>query len=302
MPAAAWGMLLVLSVLWGGSFLFIRIAVAEIPTLTVVLVRVGIAAAVLLVLARASGVAMPRTRRDRLDHLVQGVLNNVVPFVAIVWGETRIGAGLASILNATTPIFGVLIAHVFTADDKATPLKAVGVAVAFVGVAVLVGVDALSGLGDHLAAEFACLGAAISYGFAALWSRRFRGRPPLSTAAGQLTSSTLLLAPMVVLFEPPWQQAVPGAGAVAAVVALALLSTALAYVLFFRLTTLVGPTDTMLVTFLIPPSAIALGVAVLGERPAPQHLIGVLLIGVGLAVIDGRPVRRLFGTRPVGGA
>ncbi len=292
MPAAAWGMLLTLSLLWGGSFLFIRVAVAEIPTLTVVLARVAIAAGVLLVVARLTGVAMPRDRRAWRDYLVMGLLNNMIPFVLIVWGQRTIGAGLASILNATTPIFGVLVAHLFTTDDKATPLKVVGVAVAFVGVAVLIGVDTLTGLGDHLLAELACLGAALSYGFSALWSRRFRGRPPIMTAAGQLTCSTLVLAPLVLLIDPPWHYAAPGGPAIAAVAALALASTALAYILFFRLTTAVGPTNTMLVTFLIPPSAILLGWAVLGERLAAQHLVGVVLIGLGLAVIDGRLVRR----------
>lgn len=292
MPTAAWGMLLALSLLWGGSFLFIRVAVAEIPTLTVVSARVAIAALVLLVVARATGVAMPRGRRAWRDHLVMGLLNNIVPFVLIVWGQRTIGAGLASILNATTPIFGVIVAHLFTADDKATPLKAAGVAVAFAGVAVLVGVDALTGLGDHLLAELACLGAALSYGFSGLWSRRFRGRPPIATAAGQLTCSSLVLAPAVLLLDPPWQHAAPGGTAIAAVVALALLSTAVAYILFFRLTTAVGPTNTMFVTFLIPPSAILLGWVFLGERLATQHLAGVLLIGAGLATIDGRLFRR----------
>ena len=297
MPAAAWGMLLTLSLLWGGSFLFIRVAVAEIPTLTVVLARVAVAAVVLLVVARLTGTEMPRDRRAWRDYLVMGLLNNIVPFVLIVWGQRTIGAGLASILNATTPIFGVIVAHLFTTDDKATPLKATGVAVAFAGVAVLVGVDALSGLGDHLLAELACLGAALSYGFSALWSRRFRGRPPIATAAGQLTCSSLLLPPGVLLPAPPWQHAAPGATAVAAVAGLALLSTAVAYILFFRLTTTIGPTNTMLVTFLIPPSAILLGWLFLAERLAPQHLVGVLLIGAGLATIDGRLVRRFTAPR-----
>ena len=293
MPAAAWGMLAVLSLLWGGSFLFIRLAVAEIPTLTVVLARVALAATVLLVVARLSGVEMPRDRRAWRDYLVMGLLNNIVPFVLIVWGQRTIGAGLASILNATTPIFGVIIAHLFTTDDKATRHEAAGVALAFVGVAVLVGLDAFAGFGDHLLAEAACLGAAVSYGFSGLWSRRFRGRPPLTTAAGQLTCSSLVIAPAVLLLDPPWTHAAPGPVAIGAIVALALLSTAVAYILFFRLTTLVGPTNTMLVTFLIPPSAILLGFLVLDERLAPQHLAGVALIGLGLATVDGRLLRRL---------
>lgn len=293
MPVAAWGMLLVLSTLWGGSFLFNRIAVAEIATLDIVAGRVFLAALVLFVAAWATGATLPRDRASWRDYAVMGLLNTVVPFCLIVWGQKTIGAGLASILNATTPIFGVIVAHLFTADDKASPAKIVGIAVAFLGVVVLVGIDALAGLADHLAAELACLGAALSYGVAALWSRRFRGRPPITTALGQFTASSLVLVPAALVVSPPWAAPVPSAAAIACVVALAILSTAVAYILFFRLTTLVGPTNTTLVTFLIPPSAIFLGFAVLGERLAPQHVAGVVLIGAGLAAIDGRLPRRL---------
>lgn len=293
MPVAAWGMLLTLSALWGGSFLFNRLAVAEIGTLSVVAGRVGLAAAVLLVVARLIGVALPRDRDAWRDYAVMGLLNNLVPFCLIVWGQKTIGAGLASILNATTPIFGVIVAHLLTADDKATPNRVVGIVLAFAGVVVLVGTDALVGVGDHLLAELACLGAAVSYGFSALWSRRFRGRPPIATAAGQLTCSSLVLIPLVLVFDPPWTHALPSAAALASLVGLAILSTAVAYILFFRLTTLVGPTNTTLVTFLIPPSAILLGFVFLGERLAPQHVAGVVLIGLGLAAVDGRLLRRL---------
>ncbi len=292
-PIAAWGMFMALSLLWGGSFLFNRIAVAEIPTLEVVLGRVAIAAVALLVVVTVTGVRLPRDRTSWRDFLVMGILNNVVPFCLIVWGQRTIGAGLASILNATTPIFGVLIAHAFTSDDKASANKIVGIAVAFAGVVVLVGVDALSGIGDHLVAELACLGASASYGFSALWSRRFRGRPPLITATGQLLCSSALLLPVVLLVSPPWAHPLSGPAALGSVAALALMSTAVAYILFFRLTTLVGPTNTTLVTLVIPPSAITLGIVVLGEHPAPQHLVGIVLIGCGLAAIDGRLWRRI---------
>ncbi|MCE1237905.1 MAG: DMT family transporter [Hyphomicrobiales bacterium] len=292
MPLLAWGMLLALSGLWGGSFLFNRLAVAEIPTLSVVFGRVALAALTLLLVARATGVALPRDRASWRDYLVMGILNNVLPFCLIVWGQKTIGAGLASILNATTPIFGVIVAHLFTADDKATPAKAAGIALAFLGVVVLVGPDALGGVGDHLLAELACLGAAVSYGFSALWSRRFRGRPPIATAAGQLVCSSLMLAPAMVLLDPIWTHPAPSPTAALAVVALALLSTAVAYVLFFRLNTLVGPTNTILVTFLIPPSAVFLGFVVLGERLTLEQVAGMALIVAGLAAVDGRLARR----------
>jgi len=293
MPPIAWLLMFALSVLWGGSFLFNRIAVAEIPPLDLVAARLVLAALALLAVARLQGVALPAGRASWRDHLVQGILNNVVPFCLIVWGQKTIGAGLASILNATTPIFGVVVAHVLTADDKATPNRVAGVALGFLGVVVLIGVDALRGVGEHLTAELAILGATFSYGLAAVWSRRFRGRPPIATATGQLVSSAVVLTPLALVASPPWTLAMPSLGAIAAVVALAVLSTALAFVLFFDLSTRVGPTDTTLVTFLIPPSAILLSAVFLGERLELQHLAGLALIGLGLVAVDGRLFERL---------
>ncbi|NLH82619.1 MAG: DMT family transporter [Phyllobacteriaceae bacterium] len=266
MSPIAWLLMLILSVLWGGSFLFNRIAVAAIPPLDLVAARLILAALALAVLARLQGVALPRGRVAWRDHLVQGVLNNVLPFSLIVWGQQTIGAGLASILNATTPIFGVVV---------------------------LIGVDALQSVGDHLLAELAILGATFCYGLAAVWSRRFRGRPPIATATGQIVSSAVVLTPIALVVSPPWAVPMPSLGVIAAVVALAVLSTALAFVLFFDLTTRVGPTDTTLVTFLIPPSAILLSTVFLGERLAIQHLAGMALIGLGLVAVDGRLYERL---------
>lgn len=293
MSPIAWLLMIALSTLWGGSFLFNRIAVAAIPPLDLVAARLVLAALALLLIARVQGVALPRDRTSWRDYLVQGVINNVLPFCLIVWGQKTIGAGLASILNATTPIFGVVIAHFLTADDKASRNRVVGVALAFLGVVVLIGVDALRNVGDHLLAELAILGATLSYGFAAVWSRRFRGRPPIATATGQIVSSAVVLTPLALVISPPWALPMPSLGVIAAVVALAVFSTAIAFVLFFDLTTRVGPTNTMLVTFLIPPSAILLSAVFLDERLEIQHLAGLALIGLGLAAVDGRLLERL---------
>ncbi len=293
MSPIAWLLMLVLSGLWGGSFLFNRIAVAAIPPLDLVAARLVLAALVLAAVARVQSVGLPRDRAAWRDYLVQGILNNVLPFCLIVWGQKTIGAGLASILNATTPIFGVVVAHLLTRDDKASRNRAVGVALGFLGVVVLIGIDALRSVGDHLLAELAILGATFCYGLAAVWSRRFRGRPPIATATGQIVSSAVVLTPIALVVSPPWALSMPSIGVIAAVVALAVFSTAVAFVLFFDLTTRVGPTNTTLVTFLIPPSAILLSAAFLGERLEIQHLAGMILIGLGLVAVDGRLFERL---------
>lgn len=293
MPLIAWALMTVLSIIWGSTFLFNRIVVVEVPPITVVFFRIAIGAAILLAVAIALRIRIPRDRRAAIDFLVMGLLNNAIPFVLIVWGQKTVGTGLASILNATTPIFGVIIAHVFTTDDKATPNRVAGVLLGIVGVAVMMGVDALAGLGDHIAGELACLGACLCYGFAALWSRRFRGRPPIATAAGQLTASALILLPAMLLVDRPWTLPVPSSAAVASILMLAVTSTAIAYVIFFRVLTIAGATNVMLVTLMIPPSAILMGALVLGERLALQHLVGVVLITAGLVAIDGRLARAL---------
>nr|WP_126541939.1 DMT family transporter [Oharaeibacter diazotrophicus] len=287
-------MLILLSLLWGGSFLTARIAAPSIPPFTLVFVRVLLAAVALNLVLAATGRRLPLDARSLRDFAVMGLLNNVVPFALIFFGTRTIGAGLASILNAMTPIATVLVMHAATTDEKITAPKAVGVAFGFVGVAVLIGAGALAGLGEHLAAELACLGATVSYAFSTLWARRFRGRPPLVTATGQLTMATVVVAPLALIFEDPLALPMPGPDVVAAVLFLALAATALAYVIFFRILTLAG-SNVMLVTFLVPVSAILLGVAVLGERLEPRHWAGMLLIMAGLAAIDGRLWRKLTG-------
>lgn len=295
MPAAAWGLLLTLSVLWGGSFLFIRIAVVDMPTLTVVLVRVGLAAAVLLAFARLTGVALPRDGRSWRDYLVQGILNNIVPFVLIVWGQKTIGAGLASILNATTPIWTVIIAHFATADEKLTGIKIAGTLTGLVGTILLFSPHITAKADAPLWALLLPVVAAISYGFAAIYARRFRGIAAPVTAAGQLTASTMLMLPVSLLVDRPWTLPWPPMDAVAAVLALAIISTALAYILYFRLIAMAGATNASLVTLLVPPSAILLGILLLGERLGWAEWAGMLVIGLGLVILDGRLVRRLAG-------
>lgn len=283
-------MLLALSLLWGGSFFFNGIAVQALPPLTIVALRVGLGALALLAVLRLSGLALPGSGRVWLAFFGMGVLNNLIPFCLIVWGQTRIGSGLASILNATTPLFAVLVAHVLTVDEKITRARLAGLIAGFLGVAVMIGPAALQGLGRDLAAQLAVLGAAVSYAFAGVFGRRFKamGVAPLVTAGGQVTASSLMLVPLALAFDRPWQLALPDWPVWAAVLGLALLSTALAYVLFFRILAVAGATNIALVTFLIPVSAILLGALVLGEHLALRQLAGMGLIALGLAAIDGR--------------
>jgi drug/metabolite transporter (DMT)-like permease len=290
MSGADWAILLFLSVLWGGSFFFIEIAIRTVAPLTLVLIRVALAAAMLWawLLVRRERLALPPGAAAAF--LVLALLNNVVPFVLFAWAQQAIDGGLASILNATTPIWGVLVAHLFTADEKATPARVAGVLLGFGGVAVMIGADLLGEIGKAAWAQLACLFATLCYALAGVWARRFRamGVSPTAVSTGQLTASAIVMLPLVLLFEPPWHAASPSPEAWAALVALALLCTSLAYILYFRLLASAGATNSLLVTFLIPVTAILLGALILGERLAPRHVFGMALIGLGLAAIDGR--------------
>ena len=297
MNVGEWAMLIGLSVLWGASFLFNGIAVKALPPFTIVTLRVGLAALVLWALVRATGQPVPKGKKIWAAFFGMGLLNNVLPFCLIVWGQTQITSGLASILNATTPLFGVVVAHVLTSDEKMTGNRLAGVIAGFAGVAVMIGPSALSGLGANVWAQLAVLMAALSYAFAGIFGRRFRalGVAPMATAAGQVTASTVLLLPVTLIVDRPWMLAMPGLEVWGALAGIVLLSTVLAYILFFRILSTAGATNLMLVTFLIPVSAIFLGALVLGERLQLQHFLGMAMIAIGLAAIDGRLWRRLRG-------
>lgn len=296
MGVVEWGMLLALSFLWGGSFFFTGIAVKELPPLTIVTLRVGLAALALLALIRIMGLHMPTNWRVWRAFFGMGMLNNVVPFCLIVWGQTQIASGLASILNATTPLFAAIVAHILTTDEKLTANKFAGVIIGFVGVAVMIGSTAFSGLSGDVAPLLAVLGAAVSYAFAGIFGRRFKAMnvQPLMSAAGQVTASTVLLVPVMLMVDHPWTLPMPGLPTWAALLGIALLSTALAYVLFFRILATAGATNLMLVTFLIPVSAILLGFLVLGEQLEAKDFVGMAMIMIGLAAIDGRVVSRFL--------
>src|SRR5215813_1584981 len=222
-----WILLLVLSVLWGGSFFFAKLAVTELPPFTIVLGRVGVAALALNLVLEARAERLPADRASWAAFFAMGLLNNLLPFSLIVWAQTQIASGLAAILNGATPLFTAVLAHWLTADERLTWNRLLGVALGLAGVAVMIGMEALSGLGLHVLAEVAVLAATISYAFAGIFGRRFRGQPPLVTAAGQVTATTLMMLPIVLIADRPWTLAMPTPVALGAIAGLALLSTAL---------------------------------------------------------------------------
>ncbi|MCB8819587.1 DMT family transporter [Microvirga rosea] len=295
MAASDWLLLIALSIIWGGSFLFIGVAVKELPPLTIVALRVILAAVALRLVLAVMGIAVPRGWRIWAAFFVMGILNNAIPFTLIVWGQRHIASGLASILNATTPLFTVIVAHYLTTDERLTPQRLSGIVVGFLGVAVMIGASALSLGNADVWAQLAVLGAALSYGFAGVFGRRFKamGIQPLVIATGQVTASSVLLLPMALLVDRPWTLSLPSLPAILAIGSLALISTAFAYILFFRLLARAGATNVGLVTFLIPISAILFGVLILGERLELRQITGMGLIGIGLILIDGRLVTAL---------
>ncbi len=296
----SWALLLALAFLWSVSFIFIKVAAADIPILTLVLIRVGLAAAVLHVVVMATGRRYPRERRALGRYALMGFFNNLLPGVLIVYATARIGAGAASILNATVPIFTLLIAHVATANEKITAAKLSGILLGFAGVAAMIGPQALGGLGSDIIAAGAMLLATASYGLSNTIGRGFGGIDATVSATCQLTAATLMLAPVALLADRPWMLPMPDAAALFSAIGLALASTALAYVLFFELIARAGATNTSLVALLIPAGGVFLAWAILGEALTWSEAAGMALIGLGLVVIDGRLASRWLG-RPAQG-
>ena len=288
MDASDWALLFLLGLIWGGSFLFARVAVLEVPPLTLVFLRVAIAAIALnaYLVFKSSGAEHSWSLWTSFAGM--GILNNIIPFSLIFYGQQEIGAGLAAIVNAMTPIWTLLIAHFSTSDERLAPNKLVGIVLGFVGVAVLIGTAAFGGLSGALIAQLAVLGATISYGFASVFGKRFNNVPPIETARGQLTASSLIMLPIAAWADKFWQIPVPSPAATWSVIALALICTAWAYILFFRILARAGAVNIALVTLLVPLSAVLFGVVLLGEVLALRHFAGMVLILLGLLVIDGR--------------
>jgi drug/metabolite transporter (DMT)-like permease len=290
--ARDWSLLALLSVLWGGSFFFNGVVLRELPPLTVVLLRVTFAALLLLPLLWIYRIRFPQGVSGWKPFFTIALVNNVLPFSLIVVGQTYIPSGLASILNATTPLFTVLVMAA-AGDEKLHARRVAGVVTGLIGVIILHGQDLGFQSGEGIGILL-CLMAAFSYGLSALYARRqLSDSPPLATATFQMMASSLMMALVAASFERPWQLPMPGATTWLALIGLAALSTALAYIVFFQILRRSGSTNVMLVTLLIPVTAILLGTLVLGESVSPREIAGALVIGSALLLIDGR-VLRLF--------
>ncbi len=291
-----WALLLILSLFWGASFFFYKLLVTLGP-LTVVLGRMGIAAVVMNILLFARGKRLPPLSQWG-PFFVMAALGNVLPFAMFAYSERHITSGLASIINATTPIFTVIVAHYWTHNEKLGWNKAVGVVLGLVGVTIVIGPSALSDLGGKsIFGELACLIASISYGFSGVYGRRFSGQSLFSIVTAQLTAATILVVPLAAIFEQPWTNPMPTATVWAALFGIALASTVLAYLIYFHILAKAGATNISLVTFLVPVSAVFLGMLFLGEGLGANTVGGMLVMGLGLAAIDGRPIA--FLRRPV---
>jgi drug/metabolite transporter (DMT)-like permease len=294
MGTREWALLGALALIWGSSFYFNEIALTALPPFTVVFWRVALATAALYLWLRAGGHLLPSNRAVWWAMAVMAAANNLVPFALILWGQTQIASSLAAVLIATVPLFTVLIAHLATSDERLTPARLGGVSLGLAGVAVLVGPSALEGITGSLLGQLAVLAAAFGYAASGIYARlALKGVAAPVAAAGQLGLATLLTLPLMLLIDRPWALALPGPGPIAAVLALALGSTAVAYVVFYRLLARAGATNVSLVTFLVPVTAIVLGVSALGETLEPRQLAGMALIGLGLAALDGRPLTAL---------
>jgi drug/metabolite transporter (DMT)-like permease len=300
MRLTEWLLLMVLSVLWGGAFFFVGVIGTTLPPFTVVLGRNGLAALALLAYVRLRGGHMPTSLWLWGAFLVMGALTSLIPHSLIVWGQRHIASGLAAILVSTTPLFSVILTHFLTDEERMTSNRVAGVLLGLAGVVVMIGPEALVGLGHHGLAQLAVLGAALAYACSGVYGRRFAAFSPVVAAAGQIIGTTALVLPLALVLEQPWTFH-PTLVTWGALLGLALLSTAAAGLLFFRILAVSGTTNVMLVNFLVPISAVLLGRLVLGEQLNWTAFAGMALIFMGLATIDGRLLSMALGRRPADG-
>jgi drug/metabolite transporter (DMT)-like permease len=299
MKPSEWGMLMLLSAFWGGSFFFVEIALRDFQPFTIVSLRVTLAALTLVCAVHLLGLRMPFSLRTWGAYFVMGALNNAIPFSLIVWGQTRIDSGTASILNATTPIFAALMAHILTSDERLATRKFLGVLIGFFGVYIMMKPALQESFNWRGLGQIAILGAAFSYSLAGIFGKRFKDASPVVNSAGMLIGSSMMMLPLAIIVDSPWSLR-PSLEATAAVFGIAVISTAMAYLLYFRILATAGATNVLLVTFLIPISALLLGVWVLGEKIELLEYIGMDCIFMGLIAIDGRAlnlIRRRFNKR-----
>ena len=294
LDGTGWMLIAILSILWGGSFVMIEIGLRSYPPLTLVFARVALAVPPMLLAMRLMGERLPSDSRSWVLLTVVGALNCALPFSLFFWGQQYLDSGYASILNATTPLWGVIAAHFLTSDEKATPTRILGALVGMAGIVVMVGPAAMKGLSDNLLAQIACLVSTTFYSFAAIYGRRLSqsALTPMSVATGQTITASLIMLPIMLMVDQPWAMAMPRLDSTMAALMLALISTALAYTLYFRLIDRSGASNAQLVAFLIPVFAVLLGSLLLNEKLTAGQAGGAVLIAAGLVILDGRLFRR----------
>jgi drug/metabolite transporter (DMT)-like permease len=290
MSAADWGIIMLLSLLWGGAFFMIELGLRGFPPNTLVFLRMALAVPPMLLILKIMGHRLPGDRKSWRQLFVLGAINAALPFILFFWGQTRIESGLASILNATTPLWGVVTAHFLTRDEKATPARIVGVLLGLAGIIVMVGPDALGGISGSVLAQIACLVATLLYALAAVYGRTLSQSTmtPLVVATGQVITAAILMLPVMLIIDHPWTLPAAGWDAWAGALGLAIPSTAIAYFFYFRLIDHAGASNAMLVAFIMPVVAVILGVVALNETVEAKELAGAALIALGLLAIDGR--------------
>ncbi len=298
MNTREWLMLFSLALVWGATYFFNEVLLRELSTLLVVLGRLALGALILLAVILLRGVHLPRSWRIWGSFMVMGFINNVLPFTLVVWGQNHISGALASILNSTTPLLSLFAVRYLGDGEPITGLKVGAILLGLAGVTVLLGPEVTGGAGWGLLGQLAVLGGACSFALAGVYGRRFASLPPLVTAAGQLASGAVMMFVLILISPVPWPRAFPSPSAWAAFLGLALFSTSLAYILYFRILRSAGPTNVLLVTLLVPVSAIILGAVVLHEVLMLRHLAGMGLIAAALLALDGRLVETLAPKAP----
>lgn len=290
-----WLLIGILAVLWGGAFFLIEVGLRSYPPITLVFMRLALAVPPMWIAMRFMGERLPKSPRVWGLLTIVGALNCALPFMLFFWGQQYLDSGYASILNATTPLWGVITAHFLTSDEKATPARIIGVLTGMAGIIVMIGPEAIKGLSNNLLAQIACIVSTLFYSFAAIYGRRLSqtALTPMAVATGQTMAAAVLMVPVVLFIDQPWTMAMPRLDSTLAGVTLALFSTALAYTLYFRVIDRAGASNAQLVAFLMPILAVILGILFLGERLSSGQIVGAGLIAVGLVILDGRIVEKL---------
>jgi drug/metabolite transporter (DMT)-like permease len=290
LDGTSWAMIAAMSLLWGSAFLLIEIGLRTIEPNTLVFLRMAIAAPFMLLFLTLTNERLPRGWRSWQQLFVLGALNAAFPFILFFWGQQYLDSGYASILNATTPLWGVVVAHFLTDDEKATPLRILGVLLGLGGIIVMVGPEAMKGLSNSLLAQIACIVSTLFYGYAAIYGRRLgqSSMTPMVVATGQVMTAGLIMVPVMLWFDRPWERPIPSTESLLAALALGIPATAIAYIFYFKTIDRAGATNAMLVAFIMPVIAVLLGIAFLGEVLTGGQVIGAALIAAGLIAIDGR--------------